>query len=201
MQYVAPARDSDGFHCPLCGAYAYQRWEPFVVGYESKGGEGAGAWWGIGREAEGFAMSFCENCGRPMVWRGDEPIWPLATSAPLPVGRMPGDVRADFEEARQVVDRSPRAAASLLRLSLQKLFRHLGCGGESIDADVAALVRSGLPDSIQQALEAARVSGSEAVPPGTLDDRDDRATALALFGLVNVVVDKMIAEPALWRRS
>jgi hypothetical protein len=114
---------------------------------------------------------------------------------------MPDDVRADFEEARQVVDGSPRSAACLLRLSMQKLCRHLGQPGKSIDKDIRALVRSGLPVSVQQALDVVRVVGEKAVRPGELDPRDDRQTALAMFALVNIVVEKMIAEPARWRTS
>lgn len=201
MNYVVPARDSESFHCPSCGLCAHQRWRPFVVGYEYKGSGGGVAWWGLGQEAEGFAMSFCENCHQPMVWRGDEPIWPATTSAPLPADHMPDDARVDFDEARQVVDRSPQSAASLLRLSMQKLCKHLGQPGKSIDENIGALVKSGLPVTVQQALEVVRVVGDNAVHPGKLDLRDDRKTALAIFDLVNIVVDKMIAEPALWRRS
>jgi hypothetical protein len=201
MTYAVPARDADSFTCPFCGLFSYQHWELFVVGYENKGSAGGMAWSGIGREAEGLAMSFCSNCGQAMVWRGDEPIWPATTSAPLASKHMPDDVRTDFEEARRVVDRSTRSAASLLRMSMQKLCRHLGRSGESLDEDIEALVKSGLPFTVRLALERVRVVGADAVPPGMLDVRDDRQTALALFDLVNAVVDKMIAEPTLWRTS
>ncbi|HMK93634.1 MAG TPA: hypothetical protein VK576_11600, partial [Thermoleophilia bacterium] len=147
MDHVAPARDAELFTCPFCGVAAAQRWEPFVVGYESKGGDGAGAWWGIGREVEGVALSFCDNCRKAMVWRGNEPIWPAASSAPLPSASMPADVRADFDEARQVFDRSPRSAAALLRLALQALVRSLGLTGADVGADVGLLVGNGLPSS------------------------------------------------------
>jgi hypothetical protein len=193
--------DSKGFGCPWCGAYTQQRWFPFVVGYENKGSGEAAAWWGIGREAKGFAVSFCEECGQPMVWHEQSPIWPSATSAPPPAKFMPDQVRVDFEEARRVLDRSPRSAAALLRLSLEKLSEHLGRPGTSIDDDLRALVESGLPDTVRQALCAVRAAGNDAVHPGELDARDNRETALALFDLVNVVVDKMIAEPAAWRGS
>jgi hypothetical protein len=201
MNCRAPDRDAEGFRCPYCGAYARQRWYPFVVGYQYKGsGEGA-AWWGIGREAGGVAMSFCEACRQPVVWHGQSPIWPVTTSAPPAAEAMPEEVKADYDEAREVVDRSPRSATALLRLSLQKLSRHLGRPSENIDDDVRALVESGLPDTVHQALRVVRVVGDNAVGPGELDPRDDRETALALFDLVNTVVDKMIAEPAAWRRA
>ncbi len=201
MRYVPPARDAGSFTCPFCGVFAVQRWLPFVVGYEHKGSAAGMAWTGIGHEAEGLAMSVCMSCEEPMVWRGEEPIWPAASSAPAPANHMPDDVRADFDEARQVIDRSPRSAAALLRNSLRALFRDLGQSGADLGEAVETLVRGGLPFTIRLGLEAARVVGDGAVPPGTLDDRDDRETALALFALVNTVVDKMIAEPATWRTS
>jgi predicted RNA-binding Zn-ribbon protein involved in translation (DUF1610 family) len=201
MRHVTPARDAASFTCPFCGVYAAQQWLPFVVGYEHKGSVGGMAWSGIGHEAEGLVMSVCGSCGEPMIWHGDEPIWPVASSAPSPSNHMPDDVRADFEEARGVVDRSPRSAAALLRISMLALCRALGQPGENLDREIEALVRAGLPFTVRLALEAARVVGDKTITPGTLDDRDDRKTALALFGLVNAMVDKMIAEPATWRTS
>jgi len=198
MEHVAPRRDAERFDCPFCGVCADQRWQPFLVGYEAKGSDGEGAWWGIGHEAVGFAMSVCGNCRQAMLWHGDAPVWPVETSAPAPAGSMPDDVRAAFDEARQVVDRSPRSAAALLRLASLMLCRHLGQPG-GIDDALEALVRSGLPRAVRRGLIEARAAGADAVPPGSLDRRDDRATALALFDLVNAIVDKMIAEPALWR--
>ena len=40
-----------------------------------------------------------------------------------------------------------------------------------------------------------RVIGNNAVHPGQIDLRDDRATALSLFTFVNLIVDRMISGP------
>jgi hypothetical protein len=40
-----------------------------------------------------------------------------------------------------------------------------------------------------------RVIGNNAVHPGQIDLRDDRTTAETLFGLVNLICEKMITEP------
>ena len=58
-----------------------------------------------------------------------------------------------------------------------------------------SLVEKGLPLRLQQALDAVRVIGHAAVHPGEMDLKDDQETAGALFGLVNFIVEKMIAEP------
>jgi hypothetical protein len=39
------------------------------------------------------------------------------------------------------------------------------------------------------------VIGNNAVHPGTIDLKDDKATALTLLGLVNMIVERRIAGP------
>jgi hypothetical protein len=120
-------------------------------------------------------------------------IFPLNGGAPLAHPEMPEDVAADYNEARMIVELSPRGACALLRLGLQKLCRALGEPGKNINDDIKALVGKGLLPKVQYALDALRVIGNNAVHPGELDLRDDRGTALALFGSMNLVVEQMIA--------
>jgi len=94
------------------------------------------------------------------------------------------------------VERSPRGAAALLRLCIQKLTKALGKQGENINADIAALVKDGLSSKLQKALDIVRVVGNDAVHPGTIDLRDDVATAKQLFALINIIADTMITQPA-----
>jgi hypothetical protein len=48
---------------------------------------------------------------------------------------------------------------------------------------------------VQQSLDVVRVIGNEAVHPGVIDLRDDRASAERLFDLVNIVAEQMITHP------
>jgi len=44
-------------------------------------------------------------------------------------------------------------------------------------------------------MDVLRITGNEAVHPGTMDNIDDENTALSLFGLINLIVDVLITQP------
>lgn len=140
-------------------------------------------------------ISKCYHCKKIAVWVFDRLLFPGAKSGVAPNADLPTDVIADFEEAREIVQASPRGAAALLRLCVQKLCGHLGEKGRTIDDDIASLVEKGLNPLVQQALDIVRVIGNEAVHPGTLDLKDDRDTAFQLFELVNAIAAQMVSHP------
>jgi len=122
-------------------------------------------------------------------------IFPDSSAAPSPNPDLPADIKADYEEARAIISRSPRGACALLRLCVQKLCSFLGESGKDVNADIAALVEKGLNAKIQKSLDIVRVIGNEAVHPGQLDLRDQPTTATQLCSLVNIIADAMITQP------
>jgi len=122
-------------------------------------------------------------------------VVPDMEGVPYPNDDLIDDIKEDYMEARSVLSRSPRGAAALLRLALQKLCKQLGESGRDINSDIANLVKKGLRPSIQKALDIVRVTGNESVHPGVLDMKDNREVALKLFELVNLIADVMISEP------
>ncbi|WP_294011685.1 DUF4145 domain-containing protein [Sphingomonas sp.] len=140
-------------------------------------------------------VSECYNCGKVAIWLGDSIIWPRASEAPPANPDLPEEIAADYYEAGQVLDASPRAAAALLRLALQKLCVFLGEPGENLNTDIGSLVKKGLDPRVQKALDIVRITGNNAVHPGELDLRDNRETAEKLFGFLNLIADIMISQP------
>lgn len=122
-------------------------------------------------------------------------IYPLVDlSIPESHLDMPESVRADYSEAFRIFTISPRGAAALLRLAIQKLCKELGEPGKHIDTDIASMVKKGLPQHIQQALDIVRVIGNFAVHPGKLDVADNPESARQLFGLINEIIEDRIGK-------
>lgn len=147
------------------------------------------------QELTNVDVSECYNCSKLAIWVGDHMVWPHPNEAPPPNNDLPGDIAADYLEAGDIVNASPRGAAALLRLAIQKLCVHLGESGKNINDDIASLVSKGLDARVQKMLDVVRVVGNNAVHPGEMDLRDDRETAERLFVLVNMIADIMISQP------
>jgi hypothetical protein len=140
-------------------------------------------------------LAYCDHCGRYSIWHGEKMVYPNLSVAPLANPDLPQAVREDYDEAREIVSKSPRGAAALLRLALQKFCKHLGEDGANLNSDIAGLVKKGLPLRVQQSLDAVRVIGNNAVHPGQIDITDDPETAIRIFELLNIVCDYMVTQP------
>ena len=188
--FVSPKFMQRAFNCPHCGAYAEMHWEK--VWMQSIGDLG-------------LHLAQCAHCNELSCWRGmqDEDgectggllVIPDSSLAPQPHPDMPMSVSTDYLEARSIVGRSPRGAAALLRLAIQKLCVELGEPGKNINSDIGELVRKGLPVEIQQALDVVRVVGNNSVHPGELSDADIGDIAFTLFELVNAIVEDRVSRP------
>lgn len=220
--YVAPAYKLDAFHCPVCEAYSQQKWyqifiDPrckthFLQDYPKNEREGpsdsvVGAPPQVSYPARyeseyetvnEIAICKCQLCKARAIWVEGKMVHPGHSAAPYPNDDMPDDVKTDYMEAREIVEKSPRAAAALLRLATERLVVHLGGDPNSnINNNIQFLVDNRrLPVRIQRALDYLRVVGNEAVHPGTIDI-DDKNVAISLFNWINDIVTMMITNEKL----
>lgn len=184
VPYKPPEFKETSFNCPFCGAFANQIWRG-IYHYGA----------GVQKNLSDTDICFCTHCDRYSIWYEEVMIYPDFSGIEPPNEDLSEDIKKDYEEASSIVQKSPRGAAALLRLAIQKLCAQLGEKGEDINADIGNLVKKGLPVKVQQSLDSLRVIGNEAVHPGTLDLRDDIKIASVLFKLVNFIAEKMITEP------
>ena len=183
-QYYPPEFDETHYHCPHCNVHA-QLLVVYLTGVHDND------------FSDVLRVTQCNHCRAYVIWFAPSGtlIYPEASTVPMPCDDMPEDVKADYNEARGIVSKSPKGAAALLRLAIQRLMPHLGEPGKNIDTDIASLIKKGLPPLVQQALDSVRVVGNECVHPGTMDIKDTPEVAIRLFDLVNFIVQDRITNP------
>jgi hypothetical protein len=182
-KYYSPEFDKQSFHCPHCGVFAKQTWHEVYI------------WEDDSKTIKDIKLAFCAHCNDKSIWFNNDMIEPNIGGVPLPNQDLSKEIKDDYYEARDILNKSPRGSSAILRLSIQKLCKELGEKGKNINEDIAELVKKGLPLKIQQALDYVRVVGNNAVHPGQIDLKDDKATALHLFNLINLIGDVMITQP------
>lgn len=140
-------------------------------------------------------ISKCFNCKEMSVWVHDKIVYPNIRINVRPNTDLSAVIQKLFNEARDIVDISPRGSAAILRLCVQHLCKDLGESGKNIDKDISSLVSKGLNPMVQKSLDIVRVIGNEAVHPGEIDLDDNREVSIHLFGLINLICDQMITHP------
>ncbi|MCB5194748.1 DUF4145 domain-containing protein [Deefgea salmonis] len=195
-KYVAPEISLKAFNCPLCGVLAHIKW----------------GWLASSRPGSGhqYLEAVCSHCEEASLWRAiktntngfssyateGEMLYPCFGLAPLPEKDMPEDVIVDYMEAATIFSKSPRGAAALLRLALQKLCKHLGEKGENINEDIRSLAaKNTIPPMVVKVADTVRIAGNNAVHPGEMSDEDFDLVAAKMFDLLNFIVKKGISEP------
>ena len=185
MTYIPPSITLGKFTCPHCGAIALQRWQHSSWKFGSVFGDDT---------RNVLRIATCDHCNLHSLWHEDVMLYPDNGNAPPPNSELPPSVKTIYLEAASISTKSPRGAAGLLRLALQILCKELGEKGDNINADIASLVKKGLPERVQQALDVVRVTGNNAVHPGQIVF-DSPEIVGNLFTLINVIAEYMISMP------
>ena len=190
---------------PSCRTLAIQKWR--VECYAVVGGlqirtfavkEDMSALLGRGIELtdRDLHLAECESCNRFSIWEDKKMIYPQTPSAPIAHQDMPDSVKEIYEEARNVEFHSKRAAAALLRVSLEKLTEELGETKGNLHTRISNLKEKGLPVKVINGLHAVRITGNDAVHSGQIDlnNEDNPEIVRKLFRIVNLIVEKTIGD-------
>ena len=179
-EYRAPTFGVPTFTCPHCAVIAGQ---DFVHR-------------GNGPRVD---ASTCRACNQAALWIDEVLVYPRPTAGPPPHDDLIGPALHSYKEARAIVGDSPRAAAALLRLAIERLLvdeaSRRGVGGGDLNSCVGALVKDGLHPQTQRALDVVRVVGNNSVHPGEINVEDDPQVAQRLFLITNAIVDDLISKP------
>ncbi len=181
--HTPPHFNGSSFNCPHCGAFSNITWDDTYLGYR-----------GVS-QITGLRSAHCTHCSNYSLWIRGIMVYPGEIPVASPNQDLPDDIKEDYLEAANIVNQSPRGAAALLRLAIEKLVNHLEAKGKDLNTKIGDLVSKGLNPKIQKALDVVRVIGNESVHPGQIDLNDKPETAQTLFRLVNVIADNMITEP------
>lgn len=184
-KHYPPEFAKKDFHCPNCGVHASQEW--FTC--ERKDNYLQKTY-----KVDSVKFSICNHCTELALWVDKRLMIPEISSTQTPHVDLPDSCLKDYNEARSIVGKSPKAAAALLRLCIQKLMKELGEDGKNINSDIKSLVMKGLPVQVQKALDICRVVGNEAVHPGTINVDDDAEIVYSLFGMINYIVQNQITQ-------
>lgn len=188
MKHIKPEPDKDSFNCPLCNVHAHQIWGDILTNASIDGS----GWYHM----PDFKGALCNRCKEVSIWKSNKLIYPDNPNMPLPNEDLETDIKLDYNEAASIVEKSPRAAAALLRLAIEKLCKQqLGEKGKDLDECIGNLVKNGLPTQIKEALDVVRVIGNESVHPGQINLNDNKDIAYKLFELVNIITQTMITQP------
>ncbi len=107
-KYYPPKFEESSFNCTHSGAFAKQSWAHlfFPSDFSSNA------------RASGFQFSRCDHCQKICFWYEGRMVVPSEAPVTPPHKDLPESCIEEYNEARDIVSRSPRAAAALLSRSL-----------------------------------------------------------------------------------
>ena len=123
IPYKPPKFREEAFNCPHCNAYAKQTWRT-IVSYPGR------------IEIEDLELAVCTHCDNYTLWHFEKMIYPEDSGVQPPNPDLRDEIKGDYLEAKSIANKSPRGAAALLRLCIQKLCVQLGEKGKNLNDDI-----------------------------------------------------------------
>ena len=210
--YKQPEFGEENFYCPHCNVLSQQNWdltfkthvtleekenpkEIYEIGIKMMNSQRA-----IKSKINKLLIAECQNldCKKISIWYQEKMVYPKIVTAPLPNEDMPKDVEKIYQEARLISNDSPRAAAALLRVALEKLTVHLGETKGNLNTRIKNLKQKGLPELVIKSLDIVRINANEGGSHAgqiSLTGEDNKKIVSKLFWLVNYIIEETITKP------
>ncbi|WP_263576551.1 DUF4145 domain-containing protein [Acinetobacter pseudolwoffii] len=206
--------DQKSFKCPHCGAFSHMKWENlFFTIYDDQHNEHS--------VQTRVHQAQCASCEKENIWYNNREVsgWVALGSIPRPTddsellrlfpineidnkdipeysSDMPHDVKELYKEAALIFELSPRSAAALIRLALEKLCDHLGVKKKNIKESIEELAKKNIiPIRIAKAADNIRLIGNANVHPGIIGDEVLEDINPAIFTYINLIVNYAITQP------
>ena len=188
--YIKPELNKKLFTCCSCNGNNQHTWNSYNRSYMYLY-QGDSAYY---KKENELAISICEVCKTFTLWLDGKQIYPLSSGIEEPNIDMPENIKKLYLEARDVYPISKKSSAALLRLALQLLCKELGEEGKNINTDIANLVKKGLSEVIQEALDTLRITGNQAVHPGELNLDENVDLVESLFWILNFIIEETYSK-------
>lgn len=206
--------DQKSFKCPHCGAFSYMKWDNLSLFiYDDQGAEH--------NVLTRVHQANCASCSKDSIWYNHREVtnWIGMNGIPRPSNDselsrlfpineitnknipeyspdMPENVKVLYKEAALIYELSPRSAAALIRLALEKLCEYLGVKKKNIKESIETLAQQqNIPISIAKAADNIRLIGNANVHVGIICDEVLEDINPAIFTYINLIVDFAITKP------
>src|SRR5574343_416285 len=120
IPYTPPQLNKSSFNCPHCKAFSSIHW--------------SNTWTRNNSHIEGLSVGHCGHCGQYSAWVNTVMVFPGEINVESPNKDLSEEIKMDYLEAASILNQSPRGAAALLRLAIEKLVNELEAKGKDLNA-------------------------------------------------------------------
>ena len=210
---ISPAFHKTHFKCMSCKVYAVQEWRTVNHLYISENGK---LYYYSHDKYFEVKSSTCLRCMNTYLWNSNTEsiIYPRSSSLPHHSLDLPENMRKIYEEARDVYEVSPRCAAALGRVLLEKLVYYLlekqyTSKGDDNTEDTTdkenkikkltlhnLIEKLDLDKEIKDSCNNIRLLGNEGAHAGEIDFEDNlsKEAVEGLFILINHIIYETITR-------
>jgi hypothetical protein len=104
------------------------------------------------------------------------------------------DIAEDFEEAAAILNKSPGAAAALMRLCIQNMMPLLTEQGKNLDENMFALVRKGLEVEIQESMDMLQVLRKNPFQASYFEKKEDEEVATKFVKVLKGIMERRMLQ-------